>query len=479
MIYLGAALMVYNIVKYIRFGRSISRRGDWKTEHRILRIPTLLLVLFLIGYLVVELFGEPDLVIASILFGGSIYVAIMEYIMERIANRIRVNEQLEARATAAEEANTAKTVFLSNMSHDIRTPLNAILGYTALAKDAPSDRVKEYIEKIGNAGQQMLTLVNEVLEMSRVESGRLELEPVNTDLTGILTQSAELIRTQMESKNITFTVRCGMDKCFVICDGNRLRRVLMNILSNAWKFTKEGGEVSLSLEETARSDETVSCRIRVKDNGIGMSSEFVGKLYTAFERERTSTVSGIQGTGLGMAISKSIIDLMGGTIDVFTEKGKGTEFVISLEFPLGEEPEAGERDGAEEFSFAGRRALLAEDNEINREIAVSILTEAGFKVDTAENGEQALERVAASDPGTYSVILMDIQMPVMDGYTAAREIRALENSQLTSIPIIAMTANAFREDEEAAKEAGMQAHIAKPLDVGRMLRTIAEVIGTC
>ena len=259
MIYLGAALMVYNIVKYFRFQRRISRRGDWKTEQIVLQIPIVLLVLFLIGYLVVEICGKPDLVMASILLGGSVYVAVMEFIIERIADRIQLNEQLEARALAAEEASTAKTNFLSNRSHDIRTPLNAILGYTALAKNAPADRTYEYIEKIGNAGRQMLTLVNEVLEMSRVESGRLELEPVNVDLVSATGQAAELIRTQMESKDIRFDVRCDMEHRFVVCDGSRLQRVLMNILSNAWKFTKEGGEVSLSLEETGKSDETVSC----------------------------------------------------------------------------------------------------------------------------------------------------------------------------------------------------------------------------
>ena len=477
MVYLGAALMVYNIWQYIRFSRRISGHGDWKRERQILNIPIVLLVLFLAGYLAVGLFGKPNLIVSSILLGGSIYVTIMEMLIQRIADRIRENERLEVRAVAAEEASAAKTNFLSNMSHDIRTPLNAIIGYTTIAKTAPPEQQREYIGKIESAGRQMLLLVNEVLEMSRIESGKLELEPENADIVEIVHRAGDMIRAQLEVKQIAFDLSCEVTDRWVVCDDHRLGRVLMNLLGNAAKFTDEGGAVSLSLRQLDKRPDGIGYEIRLKDNGIGMSPEFARRVFMPFERERTSTVSKTQGTGLGMAISKNIVDLMGGSIRVETEQGKGTEFILDLRFPEGTpraEDDAAACGGA---CFAGKRLLLAEDNAINREIATMILEQAGFAVDAVENGAEAVERIEASNPGDYDAVLMDIQMPVMDGYAATRRIRAMEDEALARIPIVAMTANAFSEDVRAAEAAGMQAHIAKPIDVDAMMHTLGEVLG--
>ena len=483
MIYLGSALMICNIRQYVRFARHIRERGEWEQEQRILRLPILLLVLFLCGYLAVGFFGKPDLIVSAILFGGSIFVMVMQLLIRRIADRIQKNEKLEARLSAAEDASRAKTFFLSKMSHDIRTPLIAILGYTTLARKEgrTQEEIGKYLNKIDIAGHQLLAIVNDVLEMSRIESGKMELQPEPIDIEDTVRAAGDLISGQMEEKNIRFTVLCDVkDRC-VMCDGNHLDRILVNILGNACKFTPKGGEVQLSLRETAADKATGTYEIRVRDNGIGMSPEFAKNIFQPFERERTSTVSRTQGTGLGMAITKKIVDMMDGTIEVLTEQGKGSEFIVTLNLPLltGLDPvPADPKPCACAERAKSTRLLLAEDNMINREIANELLSGMGFQVENAENGERAVRMVMESAPGYYSAVLMDIQMPVMDGYEAARAIRELPDERLSKIPIIAMTANVFKEDEEAAREAGMQGHIAKPLDVDAMRRTIMEVLGS-
>jgi CheY-like chemotaxis protein len=300
----------------------------------------------------------------------------------------------------------------------------------------------------------------------------------------------------MKQKGLEFSVHTSQVKNpYVWCDKKNLNRALFNVLSNAYKFTPEGGSITVSLLETGNAGEGYSAyEMRVQDTGIGMSKEFVEKMFNAFERERTSTDSGVEGTGLGLSITKSIVDLMGGTIEVLTAPGSGTQIIFRLKFRTAEagdikdtpaasaDPAAAEApaaSGREEegpVDFSGRRLLLVEDNEINMEIADMILTQMGFIVEKAENGQIALDKVASSEPGYYDAVLMDIQMPVMDGYEATRAIRALDDQTLASIPIMAMTANAFKEDELAAEQAGMQAHIAKPLDVDKMMATIRDVL---
>jgi CheY-like chemotaxis protein len=381
----------------------------------------------------------------------------------------------------AEDSNKAKSTFLSNMSHDIRTPMNAIIGYVGLAKKEQglTPKMTDYLQKIEASSQHLLALINDILDMSRIESGKMELEEKSTNLLKLMDDVRDLFATQMEMKQIIYTVKAEqIENKTVVCDEHRLNRVLLNLISNAYKFTPEGGQVTVTLKQLGATEGKGSYELRVKDSGMGMSPEFAARVFEAYERERT--VSNIQGTGLGMAITKSIIDMMNGTIDVETEQGKGTEFTIHVDFQLSEdEPEeknAPDKEVKHELDFSKIRLLLVEDNEINREIALLMLNEAGFKVETATNGQAAVDAVTCSSPGYYKVILMDIQMPVMDGYAATRAIRALKDKALASIPIVAVTANAFKEDEEACKLAGMQGHVAKPLVLKTLLATLARVL---
>ncbi len=413
-------------------------------------------------------------------------LAVMLYVQNVVREK---HEAVEREKIHAVESSLAKSQFLFNMSHDIRTPMNAIIGYTTLSlKEPASPQLHSYLEKIDMSSQHLLALINDILEMSRIESGRIELEFLPLDICALFDGMRDLFSEQMKQKQMDFRVHTGqVQHRHVWCDQKNLNRVLLNILSNAYKFTPSGGTITASLLETGVTDNNYGAyEIRVQDTGIGMSREFAERMFNAFERERSSTVSGIEGTGLGLSITKRIIDLMGGTIEVLTAPGSGTQIVIRLKFKLAEEKDV--TDGAQslpaepdvaaeaEVDFSTKRLLLVEDNQINMEIAMMILTQAGFTVESAENGRVAVDMVAASEPGYYDAILMDIQMPVMDGYEATRAIRALENRKLADIPILAMTANAFKEDVEAAKEAGMVAHIAKPVDVQKMLAILKNVL---
>ena len=396
---------------------------------------------------------------------------------------LRREQMTEKKKLLAEMSSKAKSTFLSNMSHDIRTPMNAIVGYTTLAKkEKDPAKVADYMNKIEASSHHLLALINDVLDMGRIESGKMELEPERANLVKTMDEVRDLFVTQMKTKNLNFTVTTDVTNKTVICDKNRLNRILLNLLSNAFKFTPEGGSVTVKLQQTGSDEEKAYYELHVKDTGIGMSPEYAATVFEAFTRERTAEVAGIQGTGLGMAITKSFVDMMGGTIDVITEKDKGTEFVIHVGFPLAEElPEeeaAAEEGGfpAGDADFAKMRILLVEDNAINREIAMMILGELGFQVETAENGKIAVDKVAGSEPGHFDGVLMDIQMPVMNGYDAAKAIRALANKKLAGIPIVAMTANAFAEDVQAAKDAGMNGHIAKPINIPQMVTTLKSVL---
>ena len=415
-------------------------------------------------------------------------LAVMLYVQKVVREKHEAAERDKIRAV---ESSLAKSQFLFNMSHDIRTPMNAIIGYTGLAlkEDSPPE-VRDYLEKIDGSSRHLLALINDILEMSRIESGKIELEYVPTDLCSVFDGMRDLFAEQMKEKNMDFRVHTSqVENRYVWCDRKNLNRVLLNILTNVWKFTPPGGSVSASLLEVrSAEDGWGSYEMRVQDSGIGMSREFADRMFNAFERERTSTVSGVEGTGLGLAITKNIVDLMGGTIEVLTAPGNGTEIILRLKFRLAGEEDVNKRgdgpengsdgsgEGGEAAGFAGKRALLVEDNLINMEIADMILTQAGFTVDKAENGQIAVDMIRGAEAGTYDLVLMDIQMPVMDGYEATRTIRAMEDGRKATIPIVAMTANAFKEDEAAAMEAGMQAHIAKPIDVDSMMKTLGRVL---
>ena len=409
-------------------------------------------------------------------------ITIALFIMFNIYNLMMSREKtMEQEKFQAERSNKAKSTFLSNMSHDIRTPMNAIIGYTNLIKKEPGlpKKTRDYLEKIEASNNHLLALINDILDMSRIESGKMELDPQKSNIVKALDEVRDLFATQMETKGLKFAVNIEhvMNK-IVMCDTPRLNRVLLNLISNAFKFTPVGGSVTVTLRQVGGNDEKGSYELRVKDTGMGMTPEFAKKVFAAYERDRT--VSNIQGTGLGMSITKSIVELMGGTIDVETELGKGTEFIVRVDFPVVDEPEEVETvdtaDDKREIDFSKIKLLLVEDNEVNREIASLILTEFGFGLDTAENGKIAYEKVAASKPGDYDCVLMDVQMPVMNGYEATKKIRELKNPKLAQIPIIAMTANAFTEDIQAAKDAGMNSHIAKPLDIQKMIETLTEVL---
>ncbi len=421
---------------------------------------------------------------------GIICLALL--IMFRLYRSITERQKkLEVGKLEAERNSFAKSIFLSNMSHDIRTPMNAITGFVTLAKkeeagllkDYPGDerlrRVFTYVTKIETSGSHLLALINDVLDMSRIESGKLELRPEPTDLTVVLSDIRDLFTAQMESKSILFSVICGeLENPRVLCDAHRLNRILLNLVGNACKFTPEGKSIEVTLVQTGATADTGSYRLTVRDTGIGMSQEFAAKIFDAYERDRR--VDHIQGTGLGMAITKTLVDMMGGSITLVTEEEKGTEFILTFDFPLVEEAaakeEADELLNLEDQDFTGTKLLLAEDNEINREIARMFLEEAGFEVEDAENGQEALDLLKKKGPGYYQCILMDIQMPVMNGYDASRAIRKLPDRDLASIPIIAMTANAFSEDIQDAKDAGMDSHIAKPIDEEKLNNTLKTVL---
>ena len=393
----------------------------------------------------------------------------------------KMNQALSEAVHAAETANRAKSTFLSNMSHDIRTPMNAIIGFTTLAVSNIDDqkRVRDYLDKILSSSNHLLSLINDILDMSRIESGKIHLEETEVNLSDVLHDLKTIISGQIHAKQLDLYMDV-MDVTDedVYCDKTRLNQVLLNLLSNAVKFTPAGGTVSVRLKQfpgTVKGSEMYE--IRVKDNGIGMSPEFVKKIFSPFERERTSTVSRTQGTGLGMAITKNIVDMMGGTIEVQTEQGKGTEFIVCLPFRIQSEKHHTEKIAEDTIlpaagsDFRGKRILLVEDNELNSEIAVELLNAYGFVVDTAENGAEAVEKVKNSTPGNYDLVLMDVQMPVMNGYEATKRIRALDDPALAGITILAMTANAFDEDRKKALEYGMDGFLSKPI-------VIEELIGT-
>lgn len=531
----------------------------------------------------------------------------------------KINQALEDAVNAAQSANRAKSTFLSNMSHDIRTPMNAIIGFATLASAnvANTEKMKDYLSKILSSGNHLLSLINDVLDMSRIESGKIHLEESEVNLSDVLHDLKTIISGQTHAKQLElFMDTLDVVDEDVFCDKIRLNQVLLNLLSNAIKFTPPGGAVSVRVAQIHNAPEGKGLyELRVKDTGIGMSPEFAERIFEPFERERNSTVSRIQGTGLGMAISKNIIDMMGGTIEVHTEQGKGTEFIIRLELRLqsehrtietikeleglkalvvdddfntcdsvtkmllrvgmrsewtmsgkeavlrakqsieindvfyayiidwrlpdmngievarrirrlnddvpiiiltaydwndieAEAREAGVtafcskpmfmselRDtllaalghrevkeeqilpGVDEMNrFEGKGLLVVEDNELNREIAVEILEEYGFHIDTAENGAEALSIISSSRPGEYELVLMDIQMPVMDGYEATRRIRELDDPTLSAIPVVAMTANAFDEDRKSTAECGMNGFISKPINMDEVIQVLKNVL---
>lgn len=401
---------------------------------------------------------------------------------------LQQEDALRIALASSEHANKAKTAFLNNMSHDIRTPMNAIIGFTALAAshmDQP-DLVKDYLTKIGTSSKHLLSLINDVLDMSRIESGIVKIEENEVCIPDVLHDLKTIIQGNIQAKQQNLYIETqDVVHENVITDRLRLNQILLNIVSNAIKFTPTGGTVNIRVtEKTCNLKDFTTFEFRIKDNGIGMSEEFQTHVFDAFSREQTSTKSGIEGTGLGMAVTRNIVDMMGGTISLTSKEGKGTEFVVTLNFKIRkvltmpmdikEEPlQQTERENR----YSGKKVLIVEDNELNREIATALLEEIGISVDSVEDGTDAVERMNEVDDDRYDLIFMDIQMPKMDGYMATREIRTLKNNKKANIPIIAMTANAFEEDKKKAFQAGMNAHIAKPIDIKIILDAFDQVFG--
>lgn len=433
-----------------------------------------------------EIFGDEERTMRGLIVRGldeyHIAVGFMD-ISEEIRQEKERLQHLQEALSMAQSANKAKTTFLNNMSHDIRTPMNAITGYTELAQNHLDDieLVKSYLKKIDQSSNHLLSLINDILDMSRIEAGNVALDEKKENITEIIDDIKDLIQGQANAKHQLFSVTVKeLKNEKIICDKLRLNQVLLNVLSNSIKYTKEGGSISLSVSEKNIPDSDCSMyEFIIEDNGMGMSPEFLETIYDPFTRVKTSTVSGIQGTGLGMAICKNLIDMMGGQIKIVSKVGVGTKTQITFEFKKYDTDvtiENGANSAREERrDFTGKKVLLVEDNELNLEIACELLGEHGFVIDTAEDGLIAVEKMQKASDGDYDIVLMDIQMPNMDGYEATMKIRAL-GTPISKIPIIAMTANAFEEDRRAAFEAGMNEHITKPMKIDVLLEMIGKFV---
>ena len=387
---------------------------------------------------------------------------------------------VKAALEIAEKASKAKTDFLSNMSHDIRTPMNAIIGITTLMKNElhQPEKLAEHLGKLETSGQLLLGIINDILDMSRIESGKTTLNVEKMNLTQQISQLDSVIRQQAGQRRQTFTVETHVQHENVLGDSNRLKQVLMNILSNAVKYTPNGGHIRLEVDELTHTEHYTKYRFVVQDDGIGMSEEFQKTLFEPFTREEKSGINKVQGTGLGMAITKSIVDLMGGTIHVESTTGKGTRFEVVLEFPIDAEADTVQETQVppeeEETAspLSGMKFLCAEDNAINAEILEMLLEASGASCTICANGQEIVDAFASVKPGDYDMILMDVQMPVMDGLEATRRIRSGENPLGRIIPILAMTANAFLEDMQKSREAGMDEHLSKPVDISALEQTV-------
>lgn len=439
-------------------------------------------------------------------------------IQDEMSREMQQRKLFEGALDRARSADSAKSTFLTNMSHDIRTPMNAIIGFTNIAATHLDDKekVKDALDKIRTSSDHLMGLINDVLDMSRIESGRLTIKEKKNSLTAIAGDIERILQPQIQSKGLTFIV--DMDSVAapdVYCDETRITQLLLNLLGNSVKYTQPGGKVTLTVRQkkTGKARRYNRYEFLITDNGIGISPEFLPQIFEPFERESSRLQNNTYGSGLGMSIAKGIVDLMGGSIEVESEENVGTRFKVILEFrpvnadgdreeeetdsttveeahPMLSYPGSGDEDMAIFHSrvstdsadtgdagwIEGRRLLLVEDNALNREIAQEMLLEDGFKVETAENGKQALLKITGADPWYYAAVLMDIQMPVMDGYEATERIRMLSDKSKARIPVIAMTANAFNEDRIRAAECGMDAYITKPVDVLTLRYVLRRVL---
>ena len=422
-----------------------------------------------------------DVVICYVL---SLLIAVLFYLlfMKRYHEQ-QYAEKLQLSAAEAQEASEAKTRFLFNMSHDIRTPMNAIMGFTELLNRNLDDQEKArgYLRKIQNASSLLLTIINQVLEMARIESGTVTLKLEATDLSALFHSVNTVFEADIQKKNIQYSEDAHVPHKFAYCDKTKLEEIYLNIVSNAIKYTPDGHAIRVEIYELPSEDKKKACyRFTCEDSGIGMSADYLPHIFDEFSREHTTTENKVVGTGLGLPIVKSLIEQMGGTIQVESTQGVGTKFTVDLTLTLASREEVYSSPEAlaeaEHAKLRGRRILLAEDNDLNAEIAIELLGEKGLLIERAADGEECCTMLAQAPEGYYDLVLMDIQMPRMNGYEAAAKIRGMADAKKAGIPIIAMTANAFAEDRQAALDTGMNAHVAKPIDMAVLLPTLLRCL---
>ena len=414
----------------------------------------------------------------------SLLIATVFYLTSSKKHRERQYEaELEKSAEQAKNANEAKTRFLFNMSHDIRTPMNAIVGFSdLLEKNLQNEKkAKEYLGKIQSSSNLLLMIINQVLEMARIESGTAVLQLKAEDMDALFHRVNTVFEEDIRKKNLQYHTVLDVRHHYAVCDQTKLQEIMLNIISNAIKYTPEGHSIHVEVHEAVSENPSkIRCIFSCEDTGIGISEEYLPHIYEEFSREHTSTENKVPGTGLGLSIIKSMIELMGGSIQVESRQGIGTKFTVDLSFDMASKEEVyGSRNAIKTsaiHTIKGKRILIAEDNELNAEIAKTVLEDVGALVTRVEDGQQAVELFKEKPTGTFDAILMDLMMPIMDGYTATREIRSLERSDSKTIPIIAMTANAFQEDAEKCIAVGMNAHLAKPLDIEKVMITICHLV---
>ena len=425
----------------------------------------------------------------ALVFLVSVSIAVLAtaicYLMLHRKQREKLyTEEIRKSAEKARKANEAKTRFLFNMSHDIRTPMNAIVGFSGLLEKSLHDEKKSlgYIKKIRVSSDILLTIINQVLEMARIESGKITLNPESVNIREMVEAMNTVFESSLTKKSLEYQCSLNVVHDQILCDKTKMEEIILNVVSNSIKYTNPHGKITVSIDELDSEDEkNANYKVVVEDNGIGMSQDYLPHIFEEFSREHTSTETRVAGTGLGLPIVKSLVDRMGGTIEVESEEGKGTRFIMKFSFPVSLENQVREKEKQNipdiTEKLEGKRILLAEDNELNAEIAETVLEETGIKVKHVEDGIQCIEELKKMPEKYYDVILMDVQMPNMDGYTATQRIRDLDDSR-AEIPIIAMTANAYDEDRRKAQEAGMDGFLAKPLDVDEMMRLLAQIIKT-
>jgi len=485
MVFAGSALMVFNIIGFIRYAISVSKmlNGEEGTKrYFILIFPIVLLVMFLAGYLAVGIFGKPDLIVSGILFGGSIFVFIMYILLNRITKRIVDRKRLEAELLAADESNRAKTMFLSSMSHEMRTPMNVIIGLDTVALSEPdiSESTRDHLVKIGQSAKHLLALINSVLDINDIDKENSTLDEQGFYLKDTLEQVNVISETLCGQHGVIYGFKLdeGADGYYT-ADEMKLKKILMELLENAAKYTEKGGFVDLFVECARTNAETNEKQIRftVKDTGIGMSTDFLPKVFDVFTREDPSTTNSRGGGGLGCAVAKKMTEIMGGKIKVQSEKGIGTVFTVTVPLKVTEPPVKEVQADTDLESLEGCRILIVEDLPENAEIVADLLELEGAESEHAENGQIAVDMFAASSADYYDAILMDLRMPVMDGHTAAREIRKLDRPDAKTVPILALTANALETDIKQSIASGMNAHLAKPTDSDQLYAALKKFIG--